>query len=84
MTDYAVVLTHRYAGKEWTLVGNEYTGLAWMSDSAKPSKATLDGLWASVQQEIADEATAKATAREALLTRLGITAEEAQLLLGGI
>jgi hypothetical protein len=29
------------------------------------------------------EAEAKATARQALLTRLGITAEEAQLLLGG-
>jgi hypothetical protein len=29
------------------------------------------------------EAEAKATARQALLTKLGITAEEAQLLLGG-
>jgi hypothetical protein len=29
------------------------------------------------------EAEAKATAKAALLTRLGITAEEAQLLLGG-
>jgi hypothetical protein len=29
------------------------------------------------------EAEAKATARQALLTRLGLTAEEAQLLLGG-
>ena len=29
------------------------------------------------------EATAKAAQRQALLTRLGITAEEAQLLLGG-
>jgi len=29
------------------------------------------------------EAAAKATARQALLTKLGITAEEAQLLLGG-
>jgi hypothetical protein len=31
----------------------------------------------------ADALAAKATVREALLTRLGITAEEAQLLLGG-
>ena len=29
------------------------------------------------------EAAAKATARQALLTKLGITADEAQLLLGG-
>ena len=82
MTDYATVLSRHYVGTSWTLNGDDYEGLIWLSDGAKPSKATLDGLWASVQQEIADEATAKAAAREALLTRLGITAEEAQLLLG--
>ena len=32
----------------------------------------------------ADALAARATAREALLTKLGITAEEAQLLLGGM
>jgi len=82
MIDYALILARRYAGKEWTLNGDEYTGLTWLSDGAKPTKATLDGLWAEVQQEIADEAAAKVSAREALLTRLGITADEAQLLLG--
>jgi hypothetical protein len=82
MIDYAAILSRRYAGKEWTLNGDEYTGLTWLSDDAKPTKAVLDGLWASVQQEIADEAAAKASAREALLTKLGITADEAQLLLG--
>jgi hypothetical protein len=82
MTDYVVILLRRYAGKEWWISGNDYSTLEWFSSGTKPSKATLDGLWASVQQEIADEAIAKASAREALLTRLGITADEAQLLLG--
>ena len=83
MTDYTAVLSRRYAGSEWTLNGDVYTGLTWLCDSPKPSKATLDGLWAEVQQEIADEADAKQVAREALLAKLGITEEEAQLLLGG-
>ena len=82
MTDYAAVLSRRYAGSEWTLNGDDYTGLTWLSDSPKPSKATLDGLWAEVQQEIADAKQAKVVAREALLTKLGITEQEAQLLLG--
>jgi hypothetical protein len=82
MIDYTAILSRRYADKEWTLNGDEYTCLTWLSEGAKPTKATLDGLWASVQQEIADEAFAKVSAREALLTRLGITADEAQLLLG--
>jgi len=82
MTDYAIVLTRRYPGKQWTLDGNEYTGLTWLDDSPKPSKATLDGLWAEVQQEIADEKIAKAEAKASALAKLGLTADEAQALLG--
>jgi len=81
MTDYAAVLSRRYAGKEWTLDGDDYDGLTWLSDGTKPSKATLDGLWASVQQEIADEATAKVAAKQAVLTKLGLTADEVAALL---
>jgi hypothetical protein len=82
MTDYVVILLRCYAGKEWWISGNDYDTLDWLSNSEKPSKATLDGLWASVQQEIANEVIAETSAREALLVRLGITADEAQLLLG--
>ena len=81
MIDYAAILSRRYADKEWTLDGDEYTGLTWLADTAKPSKATLDGLWALVQQEIANEATAKAAAKAALLDKLGITEAEARMLL---
>jgi hypothetical protein len=82
MIDYSLILTRRYSGKEWTLDGDEYTGLTWMSDTAKPSKATLDGLWASVQQDIADETTAKVATRQAVLDKLGLTADEVTALLG--
>ena len=82
MTDYAIVLTRRYAGNEWTLNGDDYTGLTWLSDSPKPTKAKVDSLWAEVQQEIADEKTAQQIARQAVLDRLGLTEQEAQLLLG--
>tara|TARA_R110000822_G_scaffold309301_1_gene438549 strand:+ start:758 stop:1006 length:249 start_codon:yes stop_codon:yes gene_type:complete len=82
MTDYAAILSRRYAGKEWTLDGNEYTGLTWLSDSAKPSKVTLDGLWTEVQAEIAGEISSKAAARQAVLDKLGLSADEAAALLG--
>lgn len=81
MTDYATVLSRHYVGTSWTLNGDDYEGLIWLSDGAKPSKATLDGLWASVQQEIADEATAKVVARQAVLAKLGLTADEVAALL---
>ena len=82
MIDYATILTRRYAGKEWTLNGDDYDGLTWLSDTTKPTKAKLDGLWAEVQQEIADEKTAKVAARQAILNKLGLTADEAAALLG--
>jgi len=82
MTDYTAVLSANYAGKEWTLNDNNYESLVWLSDTAKPTKATLDGLWAEVQQEIADEKTAKVAARQAVLDKLGLTADEAAALLG--
>ena len=82
MTDYAIVLTRRYAGNEWTLNGDEYTGLTWLSDTPKPTKTKLDSLWAEVQQEIADEQTAKTAQRQAILDKLGLTANEAAALFG--
>lgn len=82
MTDYSIVLSRRYAGKEWWISGNDYTGLTWLSEGAKPSKKTLDDLWVEVQAEIADEAATKAASRQAVLDRLGLSADEVQLLLG--
>jgi len=82
MTDYAAVLSRRYAGKEWTLNGDDYTGLTWLSDGTKPTQAALDALWPEVQEEMLAEPAAKAAAKVALLTRLGISADEAALLLG--
>jgi hypothetical protein len=82
MTNYATVLKRRYKGKEWTLSGDDYDGLVWLSDTAKPTKAKLDSLWEEVQQEIADEKTAKIATRQAVLDKLGLTADEAAALFG--
>ena len=82
MTNYAEVLTANYAGQEWSIAANDYATLEWMSDTAKPTQAELDAQWASVQQKIADEAAAKVATRQAVLDKLGLTAEEVTALLG--
>ena len=82
MTDYATVLKRRYAGNEWILDGDDYAGLTWLSETAKPTKTKLDSLWAEVQQEIADEQNAKLAARQVALDKLGLTADEAAALFG--
>lgn len=52
MTDYAAVLTAEYPGAEWTLDGEDYAGLTWLSDSPKPTKAALDKKWPKVQHDL--------------------------------
>lgn len=85
MIDYATILSRKYKGAEWTLEGDDYSGLTWISDSAKPSKKTLDDLWATVQAEIAAETSAKVdlkTSAIAKLAALGLTEDEAKAIIG--
>ncbi len=80
--DYSKILIRKFSGQEWTLNGDDYSGLTWLSDTPKPTKAKLDGLWNEVQSEIDAELEAKINQRQAILDRLGLTADEAKLLLG--
>jgi hypothetical protein len=63
---------------EWTLVGDSYENIDWLSNQPKPTKAQVEAEIAK-QPEIA---AGKAAAKAALLERLGITEDEAKLLIG--
>lgn len=82
MTDYIAVLETNYAGSEWSISGNDYATLDWYSAWTKPTQAELDAAWESVQIQLAQSVINKVAARQAVLDRLGITADEAALLLG--
>ena len=53
MIDYAAVLNANFAGSQWTLDGDGYEGLTWLSDTSKPTKATLDAAWPAVRDALA-------------------------------
>ena len=53
--DIATILTKRYPDSEWTLSGDNYSGLNWLSDSPKPSEEDLRSEWAQVEYETACE-----------------------------
>ena len=77
--DIPAILTRKCSGSEWTLNGEDYAGLTWLSDTPKPSKKTLEGLWAEVQAEIAEERQAKLDAKASAIAKLqvlGLTVEE--------
>lgn len=77
--DIPTILTRRYEGSEWTLNGDNYTGLTWLSESNKPTEKALEKLWLQVQAEIAAEEQAKLDAKAsavAKLAALGLSVEE--------
>ena len=85
MIDYAAVLTANYAGAQWTLNGDTYGGLTWLSDSPKPAQAELDAAWPAVQQARQDAVAAKEAARAsgvAKLEALGLTVDEVSAVFG--
>jgi hypothetical protein len=77
--DIAAILTLKYAGSEWTLDGDNYEGLTWLSDSPKPDEKELTDLWPEVQSQLAANEQAKIDAKSSLLAKLaalGLTEEE--------
>ena len=80
-----MILTKRYEGSEWTLNGDGYTGLIWLSDTTKPTKKSLEALWPEVQAEIVAEAQARVDAKASAIAKLealGLTVDEVQVAFG--
>jgi hypothetical protein len=57
------ILLSRFPDAEWSLVGGDYRGLTWLSDSPKPTEAELEALWPEVQAEAARERVEQARAQ---------------------
>jgi len=83
--DIAKILTRKYEGSEWTLDGDDYAGLTWLSDGEAPTEAELKKLWPKVQADIAAEAQAKIDAKASAIAKLealGLTVDEVQAAFG--
>ena len=83
--DISAILSRKFEGAEWTLAGDDYSGLTWLSDGDAPTEAELKKLWPTVQAEIAAEAQAKIDAKAsaiANLQALGLTVDEVQVAFG--
>lgn len=83
--NYGAVLTANYPGQEWTLDGDTYDGLTWLSDTPKPTQADLDAAWPAVQQARQDAEAAKVAARQSGLDKLaalGLTVDEVSAVFG--
>jgi len=84
--DLALAIEAIYPGAEYFGATNQntkeqYEALNWLDARTKPIWKELQTAWAAIPTEEEVEAS-KAEAKAALLERLGISADEAALLLG--
>jgi hypothetical protein len=68
---------------EFSFTDNDYSTIKWdVLDGDAPTQSEIDAAIEQVKADEITEATAKAAQKAALLERLGITEDEAKLLLG--
>lgn len=81
--DYLVAAIRKLRpNSEFAFVNNDYSTIKWdVLDGDAPTQAEVDAAIEQVKADEITQATAKATAKAALLERLGITQDEANLLL---
>ena len=74
-------LANLCAGKEWSLSGDNYGDLVWLSEGKAPTLAAIEAEIAALPAKKAQAEANKAAEKTALLAKLGITEDEAKLLL---
>jgi len=60
--DVALVLTKKFPGSFWSLLGNDYADLVWNSEGEPPTEKQLKALWPTVQYEVEYEQVEQARA----------------------
>jgi hypothetical protein len=83
--DIATILTIKFPESLWTLTGNEYDGLTWISETSKPTKKQLEDLWPEVEAEQQAKAQIKVNAKASAIAKLqalGLTVDEVEVAFG--
>ena len=83
--DIAQILLVKYAGAEWILDGNNYSGLTWFSATPKPTEQQLQSLWPSVEAYLKLQTQEKIEARASAIIKLkslGLTVTEVEATFG--
>jgi len=62
MTNIAFTLTQSHPGAEWTLDGDDYTGLTWMSDTPKPTEQEIADAYSKAVKDVAAKEKARVKA----------------------
>lgn len=81
MTTAADVLTMLCPAGGWIIYNNDFDTIIWVDDRPRCTKKEFEAGFAQYEAWKAEQDAARAAAKTALLDRLGITEDEAKLLL---
>ena len=59
MINITLALVFAYPQSEWTLDGDDYAGLTWLSDTPKPTKQEIEDAYPSAVKALADKEKAR-------------------------
>lgn len=80
-TDKVKAILHIRPNAEFVIVGDD---IQWVdTKQSEPTDAEIEAGWVAYQAKVEADKQEAAVKRQALLAKLGITEEEARLLLGG-
>jgi hypothetical protein len=84
MKNYTALAIHKLKpNSSWRFENYDYSTIEWFElEGTAPTQAEIDAAIEQVKADEITEATTKAAQKAALLERLGITEDEARLLLG--
>jgi hypothetical protein len=84
MNDYLVKAIRKLRpNSEFVFTNNDYSTIKWdVLEGTEPTQAEIEAAIEQVKADEITEAAVRATQKAALLERLGLTQEEANLLLG--
>ena len=80
--DIAKVIDILVPNAKFVLIGDTLDGLEWLDERPFPTKSEFDATLKKLPALIKAETEAKEAKRQAILDRIGLTADEAKLLLG--
>ena len=79
--DYAKCLVFLNPTAEWSLNGNDYSSLQWLSEDPKPTEEEIIAIWPEAKAAYEAKYAAREANKQAILDRIGLSAEEVKLLL---
>ena len=68
--DITLTLQFLRPSEEWTLNGDDYSGLTWLSDTTKPTEKELETAYPLAVAAKEDKKAAKVAARESAVVKL--------------